>query len=517
MIDNFKNTFERLLIIPDFQEKVIEFRQRLGIPSTGFENTSSEEYKNWIISATKKKDFIKETFLFIAKRGRNLNPHDEPIPFTVLSYFILFNSLPTENTSNKNEPLFSISPSGILGSFDVTFTLPVNFLIESFNEEVQKHISEIEELSQHSRDIIASLASSDKLDMTPQKHDFLSTTPGNGADIVDRVHRDIIYLVEFGRIVLREHLNNMPEADFAIKDYNDKNKPMLQPIQQMGSFLLNRNLFPIAEEYWKQIDEEITEFNKRTGKRVNRGIPLANQGVAQVAQGKVIEGLFNIYKAHEDDRVCLQHLSGISIEPEKDMAKSSLYTQFEDVQIDNVFNTVVSKYNNVFNTSISKTDLSSFVTNLNSDKKLLFYITLYRFSFSFNLNNELTNLISRSEILRSLSELALWFEDELKRKDPTLVGLTLIPILDNKMKSALNPVRGQYTNANSLTDLSTKISNAIGAGATLEMTNARIMGCLRNFAGHNLEVQNHVFFRSSGEIFARMLSFILYSKTKGWI
>ena len=143
-------------------------------------------------------------------------------------------------------------------------------------------------------------------------------------------------------------------------------------------------------------------------------------------------------------------------------------------------------------------------------------MTIYRFSFALSLNNQLTTVISRSEILRSLAELALWFEDELKRKDPSLLGQTLIQILDQKV-GQLNPTRGQFTNSTNLNELSTKITSAIGANDGLVITNARIVGCLRNFAGHNLDVQDHSFFQMSSEVFARMLSFIIYSRNQGWI
>jgi len=518
MYTKLNKSFNRLITIPEFLVLMEEFRHRLDIPATGFNDIDSDEYKSWILQAAKKRDFIRETFLFIAKRCQALNIHDDPIPFTILAYYFLFNKAPLKEELGANKPLFSINPSGILGYFDIVFTLPLGFSIEQFIQEVEKHKDEIELISENSIVAISNLENTeDASDEDSITRDFLLTTPGNGSDTVDRVHRDLNYLVELGRVGLREHLSTMKETDFEIHSYADKNKPMLQTIQQMGSFLFNRHLFSIAEAYWEQIDTEVVDFNKSTGKRVNRGIPLANQGVAQIAQGKVIEGLFNIYKAHEDDRVCLQHLTGISIDPEKDMGKSILYTQFEELQISNLFNIIVSKYGSVFNNPVTKSDLLTFVSNLAADKKLLFYIILYRFSFAFALNSELTNLISRSEILRSLAEFALWFEDELKQKDTSLVGLTLIKILDRKMRAPLNPTSGEYTNATTLTELSTKISNAVSTTSNLEMTNARVTGCLRNFAGHNLEVQDHAFFQSCDEVFARMLSFVLFSKSSGWI
>lgn len=517
MYDNIKIAFNSLIQHPDFQELVKEYRFRFGIPEVGFIDSSSEQYKNWVSEGLQKSDYLKDQFLFIAKRCRNLIPNRDTIPNVLLAYYFLYGKIPTDS-SLQNEFYFSINPSGILGSIDIVFTVPLLFGLEDFMDQVAEHSDEIKLISENTKSAIVILSSENPTDIGgfDSKRNLLATTPSNVADLVDKVHRDIIYLAEFGRIVLSEHLQNMKEEDFVISNYDDKNKPMFLPIQHMGMFLLNRGLFPIVEEYWKHIDDEIQDFNSRTGKRVNRGIPLANIGVSQISQGKVIEGLFNIYRGYEDDRQCLIHLPSNTIDPEKDMANSELFTQFEERQISNLFNSIVNKYGSVFDAPISKADLSSFVLGLNSDKKLLFYIILYRFSFAIYLNNQLTTIISRSEILRSLAELALWFEDELKRQDATLSGKTLVPILDQKVGN-LNSVSAQYTKASSLDELLTKITSAINESSTLYLTNARITGCLRNFAGHNLEVQDHAFFQSCDEVFARILSFIIYSKNRGWI
>ncbi len=517
MYDNIKIAFESLIDHSEFQMLMGEYRQRFGIPGSGFDNSSSDKYRGWIKESLHKTDYLKDQFLFIAKRCRNLIPDRDPIPNVLLAYYFLFGKIP-DKSSAQNESIFSINPSGILGSFDITFTIPLIFDLDDFTNEIEKHSDEIDQITKNVELVLTKLSDTKPINATgfDPKHDLLATTPGNGADIVDRVHRDMAYLVEFGRIVLEEHLQNMKDEDFVINTYEDKNKPIFQPVQHMGMFLLNRNLFSIAEEYWKQIDDEILAFNARTGRRVNRGIPLANTGVNQIAQGKVIEGLFNIYRGYNDDKECLQHLPNISIDPEKDMAKSSLFTQFEERQTSDVFELINSKYGHVFDPIISKDDLSEFIQNLNSDKKLLFYMTLYRFSFSLNLNNQLSTVVSRSEIVRSLAELALWFEDEMKRKDTSLIGQTLIQILDQKV-GQINPTSGQYTNASNLNELSTKISNALASSSSLEIKNARIMGCLRNFAGHNLDVQDHAFFQTCDEVFARMLSFIIYSRSQSWI
>lgn len=516
MYDKLKVAFDNLIKNAEFQELVKEFRFRFGIPEVGFSDTLSEEYKNWIKEALRKSDYLKEQFLFIAKRCRNLAPSKDPIPLVLLAYYFLYGKKPDLSTG-QNDLIFSVSPSGILGSFDITFTAPLVFDLDEFLEEIDKHKDEIKQIAENAQLAIANLSSPEPptANEIDPKLDLLATTPGSGAGIVDRVHRYITYLTEFGRVVLREDLNRMKDKDFVISRYEDKNKPISSPVQQMGSFLLNRGLYPIAEEYWKHIDNEIVRFNQVNKRSVNRGIPLGNQGVSQIAQGKVIEGLFNLYKAYQNDQSSLKHLKGVTIDPEKDLSQSILFTQFESRQIAQLFNIVVKKHSAVFQTSISQDDLKKYILGLVPDKKILLFVTLYRFAFSLELNKELSNPVNRGEILRSLSELALWYEDELKRKDTTLTG-TLGNFMDKKV-GQLNSKKGEYTSAADLDELETKIQKAISDGGDLSLVNARITTCVRNFTGHNIASHSHSIFSVSDEIMARMISLIMYSHSQGWI
>ncbi len=518
MYNNLKQAFESLIKRPEFYGLMSEYRFRFGIPSEGFKDINSDQYKNWINEAHRKTDYLKDQFLFIGKRCRNLVPdRNDPVPLVLLAYYFLYDKLP-DLDSEIGKFNLSVTPSGLLGNFDITITAPFNFSLEELDTIFNDYKEKIENVADNAK-LAVSIFSTHQEDSDKEfepESDLLATTPGNGSDIVDRVHRDMAYLAEFGRIVLRGHLQNMKDEDFVIRTYQDKNKPLFFPVQHMGTSLLARGLYPIAEEYWNHVDNEIQNFNNTTGKRVNRGIPLANMGVSQIAQGKVIEGLFNIYRGYEDDHQCLEHLPDTTINPEQDMSNSVLYTQFEKELISNLFNNLILKYKSVFQIPTTDNTLSTFIISLQSDKKLLFYMIIYRFSFSFMLNEQLTTLISRSEILRSLAELALWFEDELKRKDPTLGRLTLNKILCRKLGIS-KTIFDQYTFASSLDELSERINNSLSSSDNLEMINARVIASLRNFAGHNLEVHNHQFYSVVDEVLARILSFILFAKSKGWI
>lgn len=519
MNTNIKLTLNRPVKLNEFQELVSDFRKRFGIPEKGFNYSNTEEYKNWIKEAIRKADHIKDSFLFIAKRCRNLTSNNEPISLTVLACYFFFNSIPIKENDEK-EIIFSINPSGILGNFDIIFTVPLIFNLNDFLLTVNKNKPKVEEIIKDVQNVIKSIENSDeggenqKIDM---RLDLLETTPANGSDIIDRVHRLIGYLVEFGRISLREHLRNMKAEDFIIEKYEDKNKPISHTVQQMGMFLMNRGLYPISEEYWRQIENEILLFNKINNRNINRGIALGNQGVSQIAQGKVVEGLFNLYKAYKNDEDSLKHLSNIIINPENDLSKSILFTQFESRQVSKLFKTIIQKHIKVFTKAISENDLKIFILNISPDKKILLFITLYRFAFSCDLNKELSNPINRGEIIRSLSELTLWYEDELKRKDKKWTGKTLGIILNNKLKTNLDPTHHEFTYAKDLDELENKINEATKQKEKLSITNARITTCFRNFTGHSYSTKNHSIYKMVDEIFARILSLIIFSYDEGWI
>lgn len=516
MYEKIDLSFESLINHPMFILLVREYRHRFGIPELGFTDNNSEQYTNWIKEGLRKPDLLRSEFLFLAKRCRNLISDRDPVPNVVLAYYFLFNKKPT-SSSIQNDYLFEIIPSGILGSFDLIFTVPLLFNKDSLEEKFQSSLEEIKKLISNSELAVQKLSES-AVDASEfdQKYDLLATTPGNGGDIVDRVHRDIAYLVDLGRVGLRERLSRMKESDFEINTYDDKNKPIDGYTQMMGTWLLNRGLYGVSESYWANIDNEIVDFNQTEGKNVNRGKPLANLGVSQLAQGKVIEGLFNLYKAYDNDKSCLSHLPEVIIDPEKDLPTSDLYTQFENIQISSFFQNILSKYIQVFPIGLSEGDFKSYILSLSPEKKILLFITLYRFSFSYSLNAELSNPVNRGEILRSLSELALWYEDELKRKNPNLSG-TLGDMLQTLFSTPINSTRGEYTAASSLTELETKINSAISNTADINFANARITTCVRNFTGHNFEFQNHVIFNLAGEIIARMFSLVMHSRSKGWV
>ena len=68
MYDNINIAFNSLIQHSEFQELLLEYRHRFGIPQIGFNDTSSEQYKNWILESYRKSDYLKDQFLFISKR-----------------------------------------------------------------------------------------------------------------------------------------------------------------------------------------------------------------------------------------------------------------------------------------------------------------------------------------------------------------------------------------------------------------------------------------------------------------
>ncbi len=508
--------FQRLVNNVEFEAHVEEFRSRHGIPRKGFKPESSE-YKTWLKDAQRRENRIKEDFDFIAKRCHQLYSWHDPHFNILLSNYLVFNRVPQVEDKFLMDRLFRIKSSGLLGYVDLILTLPILYSPEELKELLEDSSNEIKQLSDKLAESSQQLCdvNFNPSSMNGDQSVFLPVTPGNGADIIDQTQRNIIYLVSFGRVVLRETLSRFKEEDFKINRYEDKNKHMAGPIGQMGTFLFNRGLSKVAEDFWANIDAEIVEFNKQNNRNLNRGIPLANLGVAQIIEGKITEGLFNLYKAHDNDRQSLSHLSGLDLDPERNLVSSVLFTQFEDRILGWLYTSVMTKHQIVYQTFPSLDDLKSYIGSLSPDKKIFLFSIIAKFKEAFSQNEEVSNFVSRGEILRSLADLAAWYEDGLRRIDPTVT--TLVPALARHF-GPINLTRGQYSSASSLDELISKIDLAIvEQPSNLDLTNARVMSLIRNFSGHNFDSQNHDVFTRSDEMIARMLAIIIESNNRSLI
>lgn len=513
MEDTFKSKFQSLANNVEFQLHVEEFRGRHGIPRTGFD-PNSQEYSTWVKEAVRREARIKEDFDFIVKRCKDLFSWQDPIFPIILSIYMVFNAIP--QTLPTLDKFFRVKSSGLLGYVDFIFSVPFLFAKDAVEALIKEKGEQINEVSASLAEKTSALP---PIGFNPQKmhgddKEFLPVTPGNGADIIDQTQRNIGYLVTFGRVVLRERLQRLKPEDFVISKYEDKNKHMDGPIGQMGTFLFNRGLFKIAEDFWANIDAEIQEYNKQNGKSLNRGIALANLGVAQVVEGKVTEGLFNLYKAHDNDKQSLSHLNGLQLDPEQNLVNSILYTQFEERVINWLYNDILNKHASIFALLPQESEVKQFILSLTSDKKIFLFLVLCKFKEAYFQNTEVKNFISRGEILRSLADLAAWYEDGLRRKDHTVT--TLVPALAQHF-GQINPTKGEYSSATTLDELIAKIDLAVALPGDLLLSNARVMSLIRNFSGHNFDSQDHDLFTRSDEVVARMFSIILESNKRSLI
>lgn len=500
----------------EFESLAEEFRGRHGIPRNGFKPESSE-YETWLKNAQRRENRIKEDFDFIAKRCHQLYSWHDPHFSILLSSYLVFIGIPQTENKFLVGSIFRIKSSGLLGYVDLILTLPIIYSSEESKKILEDSTDEIKELSGKLVETTKQLSKIgfDPSSMNADQSVFLPVTPGNGADIIDQTQRNIIYLVSFGRVVLRETLSRFKEEDFKINRYEDKNKHMSGPIGKMGTFLFNRGLYKVAEDFWTNIDAEIVEFNKQNSRSLNRGIPLANLGVAQIVEGKITEGLFNLYKAHDNDQQSLSHLSGLDLDPERNLVSSALFTQFEDRIVSWLYSSVLTKYHTAFHALLSLDDFKSCIVSLPPDKKIFLFSIIAKFKEAFSQNKELPNFVSRGEILRSLADLAAWYEDGLRRVDPGVT--TLVPTLARHF-GQINPTSGQYSSVSSLDELIRKIDLAIAEQQTnLELTNARVMSLIRNFSGHNFDSQNHEVFIRSDEMVARMFGVIIESSQRSII
>ena len=320
-------------------------------------------------------------------------------------------------------------------------------------------------------------------------------------------------IIEYAKVLQSGDLKRIMN-DYVINEYSDKNKHINSSITAFSNEMFSSGYFNSAEKLWLAIDGVIDDFNKEYNTKFNRGIALANIGIAQIAEDRVVDGLCNLYNAHVNDRESVKHL--FSIDPET-MPSSVLFTQFEKECIGWLYNKIFQKFKHVFLIFPSKQDVNSFVNSLQYDKKIFLFLIFWRFKKSYFWNASIKNFISRSEILRSLSDLAVWYEDELKKKDTLLFGKTLGQCMINKFGDYNNGKQGKYSKVNDLVELKNKTNDAFREHKDIVMQNVCVMSLVRNFSGHNFQVEDKVFFDISDEIFSRMFALIIESNRRGII
>lgn len=307
---------------------------------------------------------------------------------------------------------------------------------------------------------------------------------------IDNIEDEINTLVRTGRLSLHKVVSTI--LDEAATEYPTKNAHISLEISSIGEELRKRGMFSILEKFWLNITEETDLLNKTRTNKLNRGISLANTGVSQIIQTKIKEGIFNLYRALADDAPVLEKL-GLTSDPEINTVTIPLYLQFETGLYEKLRQDILIPFSRGRANIPNNTELEAFLSKQYPDKRLFLFQTLSQLFSALRRNKILSNMLSRQDIIRSISDLCLYLEDSLRRKDPSI----------NSLYAGLAFLRfGDFPGGNlsrSLDELASKISIANSSG-TADIKSAKVTILLRNYSAHNLETYEHVLFNDDNLI-----------------
>jgi hypothetical protein len=497
-----------LLQNPLFQEQVLSFRSKWNIPMTGFPEVG-EPYKEWVLRYNEYSESIQKDFTKIASRCNQLYGRVDQIFRAILGMYLLFNkfipSYPNELYLPSSLP--KIKASGVLGYIDVILTVPLFFTFTDLLDVLESTEGLLSSFSTNMNTTVKNITkplnskpSSKKIENT-----FLPTVSGNPAVIVATTQENIEYLVEYGRNLLRESVSRLKTTKVAT--YEDKNRHINDSIRQMGMFLSTRGLYNISEIYWVNITEETKQINKKLklNPPLNMGISLANTGVYQLAQGKVEEGLFNLYSAHEEDRRILEQLQHRETDPSKNLVSSILYTQFEQIILAWLYDSVIQPFNSLCVVFPSKEQLNLLFSETSPIKRIQLFGIVSSFKQAISQESELSNSISRRTILNAFSDLGIWIEDETKKTNPSA------GYLFNTFQEILN-FSGFTTGSTTLDQLEGNLQNLESSVTNQDEINAKTTILIRNFSEHNFNCDSHNFFSKTERYLARVFFSLFFLK-----
>lgn len=312
-------------------------------------------------------------------------------------------------------------------------------------------------------------------------------------------------VLERASLILKKQIKTLLANGYKIRKYEDKNSHITEEIAIVGSFLMGMKYYELAERYWNNITTKTKEFSDKIDIKFNCGISLANTGVSQLAGGKSVEGLNNIYLAYEDDKRILEENNIKNIDVERELLNSRLFTQFFNEVLDFYFDEIILEVPGPL--TINKSDFFDIPKKIKSLTATQLFFVLSELKTSIKLFKISNNFISRSRIMSSLFGLCHWIENILSEIYKKGDLCTLLQKAFNKNKKRINFDASFLKNFNSSTldELYNRIDSNLKNEEDYDIANARLLRLIRNYTGHNISVHNHHFFSEINDYVTRIL------------
>lgn len=292
--------------------------------------------------------------------------------------------------------------------------------------------------------------------------------------------------------------------------YDEKNY-YFNRANAIGLMLMKVGKYLLAEIYFREMLKCIENYEQRNNKKFNKGMVYGNLGISKIAQGELDGGIAFLMAGFKED-------APITGDHEHQFLKSPLYQQFER----NIHGYIITKRKNYVAGSVGSDYGEVFMNSFDVDNRLYLMVIVSNLITNlevFNSGND--NKYTKGRILSTLSDLCVFIEDAIKRKlSITTERITLKPLLRDRAfsseawKANLFSNWDNLTSASNIQDLDANLK-AIFVLGNRDVERFLVLGALRNFAGHNFDVNGPFLFSKIEAILINIIEVIFYLKDNG--
>lgn len=299
--------------------------------------------------------------------------------------------------------------------------------------------------------------------------------------------------------LLQEDMEFYPSFD-PNKRYEEKNY-YVNRANNLGQTLFYSQLHPcFADLFYRSLLDIIINYEKKTGKKFNKGIPYANLGIAQISQGKFDQGIANLLTAEWEDREVAN--------PKEFILDSPLWKQFEDRVFD-----YLKSYNekHTFDFIIDNSFLEDFFRAIDREDRIFLQGTILALKDNLDQFSVCANSYTFGRLYAFLKDLCLLIESLLRKKQ---LNEGMKPSEAKKLYNLLFRVlKNQEVNwpqpnppptATDLKEFVDQLDTILSSTVNEEIRRINCVYLVRNFTGHHFRVDEAVKSFNSKSFFTDM-------------
>jgi len=335
----------------------------------------------------------------------------------------------------------------------------------------------------------------------------------------DELHQARNYLnngIQRGLNLLQEDMDKFPSFD-PTKSYDEKNRYFIRTAKY-GLWTLNEGYGWIADVFFRTMLDEILVYEQRSNKKFNKGMVYAILGISQIAQGKFDAGIAHLLTAEWEDR---------EVDPQgHSILNTDNWGQFERKIVD-YFISFATKPNTNLGFTVDDVFLKKTFENMGNTDRIFLQATILALLDNIQQNIVRPNNFTYGRLYSGLRDICLMIESLLRKKQR--LNATTNTTLYNLLQDALAKDNIQYPqktlnkswSADNLKSFLDRLEEILSQSETVELRRAHCIHLIRNFTGHNFDIQEHIVStkgnKSFGDLFESalenvMASFLYFSK-----